>query len=83
MSVQPDEVWQRLAPADQAEVVTAINHILMEVLDEHFRISAAQSPDTTGSHLYPTVDNAAGHPQPRELKDSVRSDSESYRSRVA
>jgi len=40
MSVQSREVWQRLTPADQAEVVTAINHILIEVLDEHFRIGA-------------------------------------------
>ena len=33
MSIQPTQVWQRLAPADQAEVVIVINDILMEALD--------------------------------------------------
>ena len=38
MSIPAHQVWQRLPPALRQEVVTEINYVLMEVLDEHFRI---------------------------------------------
>ena len=72
MSIHPVEVWKRLEPVSQEEIVTEISHVLMEVLDEHFRISSVPSPESSCDDLRAAVESESSRYEQGEPTHAVR-----------
>ena len=67
-----DHVWSTLQEQQRQEVVNQIRRTLMEIINEHFRISPRQASGTQRGDLRSAVQSESGADQQGESEDAVR-----------
>ena len=72
MSTPPKEVWCALAQSTRQEIIQGLDHVLQEVLDEHFRFDSASSSNTSCSRLRTSIDSESSTEQSRESAPAIR-----------
>ena len=57
MSISPGQVWERLSPERQEQIIDELMTIFEEVIYEQLRISHNPTPDAQSNHLYSSVES--------------------------
>ncbi|MGV2829481.1 hypothetical protein [Myxosarcina sp. GI1(2024)] len=55
MSISPGQVWERLSPERQEQIIDELMTIFEEVIYEQLRISHNPTPDAHSNHLYSSI----------------------------
>lgn len=66
------QIWPTLDQGDQQQVVEQFRQTIKEMIDEHFRISAAAAPQPQSEDLCKTVESQSGHHEQGEPAYAVR-----------
>lgn len=69
---QAKQVWSSLKEKERHEVVAEFRRVIKEMIDEHFRISTATSPESMCGDLCAPIDPQSSTHQQGESADAVR-----------
>ena len=66
------QIWPTLGPGDRQQVVEQFRQTIKEMINEHFRISAAAASRPQSDDLCQTVESQSGHHEQGESAHAVR-----------